>query len=209
MPASGIFWASYVPVKESLYEVTGSHTQSELVAGPISETISLLVRVPSEVLKQRMQVEIHGRSLLDLVSETFRREGFFGFYAGFFATCCRSVPFALVQFPIYEELKRRMEVHFGNVWWTGGICGALAGGTAAGVTTPQDVIKTRIMLSPADSRLNFIQMASKIMRQEGVWGLFAGVLPRSLHLSLGGMVYLGVYNVVATYFRSPPAGGPR
>ena len=31
--------------------------------------------------------------------------------------------------------------------WQGAVCGAMAGGTAAAITTPLDVAKTRIMLA--------------------------------------------------------------
>merc|ERR1712117_127499 len=67
IPASGVFWAVYAPMKEKMLRATGSHTQSEFISSPISETISLLVRVPSEVLKQRIQAQIREGSLLDLV----------------------------------------------------------------------------------------------------------------------------------------------
>merc|ERR1712083_1064802 len=148
--------AVYQPMKQQLYLATGSHTQAEILSGPVSEMASLLVRVPSEVVKQRMQVGVQSGQLIGLVGHIHRTEGFAGFYAGFAATCYRSVPFALIQFPVYEELKRRMDRRAKHAWWTGGASGALAGGIAAVVTTPLDVIKTRIMLAPLTARLNFL-----------------------------------------------------
>jgi len=204
MPASAVFWAVYAPMKQHLQLATGSNTQAELLSGPVSEMVSQLVRVPSEVLKQRMQAGIHKGQLMDLVRQIHRSEGFCGFYAGFAATCLRSLPFALIQFPVYEELKRRMDAHIGSsrTWWTGAASGALAGGIAAVATTPLDVAKTRIMLAPLEARLSFVQMTRAIVTNEGVRGLFAGVVPRGLYLSLGGMVYLGAYNGVVNYFRN-------
>lgn len=203
MPASAVFWAVYVPMKQRLQRATGSNTQAEVLSGPVSEMVSQLVRVPSEVLKQRMQAGIHKGHLLELVRDIHRSEGLSGFYAGFAATCLRSLPFALIQFPVYEELKRRMDAHIGTsrTWWTGAASGALAGGIAAVATTPLDLVKTRIMLAPLEARLSFSNMTRAIVTNEGVKGLFAGVVPRGLYLSLGGMVYLGAYNGVVNYFR--------
>jgi len=206
IPASAVFWAAYEPLKENLYVATNSHMQAEIVAATFAEVVSLLVRVPSEVLKQRMQAGIHRQGLVDLVRSTHNAEGFRGFFVGFAATCNRSVPFALIQFPVYEELKRRMDGWVENEnaqssAWVGGLSGALAGAIAGIITTPLDVIKTRIMLAPPENRLSFIKMADQLWKEEGARVLLSGVIPRSLYLSLGGMVYLGAYNGVADYLR--------
>eukprot|EP00746_Dinoflagellata_sp_MGD_P138731 gnl/MRDRNA2_/MRDRNA2_72316_c0_seq1.p1 gnl/MRDRNA2_/MRDRNA2_72316_c0~~gnl/MRDRNA2_/MRDRNA2_72316_c0_seq1.p1 ORF type:complete len:661 (+),score=80.38 gnl/MRDRNA2_/MRDRNA2_72316_c0_seq1:113-2095(+) len=207
IPASAVFWAAYEPLKKNLYGITHSHIQSEIVSATFAEVASLLVRVPSEVLKQRMQAGMHSGGLMELVRNTHNAEGFRGFYVGFGATCNRSVPFALIQFPVYEELKRHMDKWVENdsmqsSAWVGGLSGALAGAIAGVVTTPLDVIKTRIMLAPAENRLSFLQMTAQLWRDEGAHALLSGVVPRSLYLSLGGMVYLGAYNGVADYLRS-------
>ena len=58
------------------------------------------------------------------------------------------IPFALIQLPLYEYLKRTVqsgkEAPVGA--WQLALCGSVAGSVAAAVTTPLEVAKTRIML---------------------------------------------------------------
>ena len=64
-------------------------------------------------------------------------------------------------------------------------------------TTPLDVAKTRIMLADAGSEIAKKQSISytlgRVWQEFGTKGLFAGVVPRTLWISIGGAVFFGVY----------------
>lgn len=59
-----------------------------------------MIRAPIEVMKQHAQV---GQSAAGLVA----REGLPALYRGFFVMIIREIPFACVQFPLYERFKVR------------------------------------------------------------------------------------------------------
>ena len=79
-----------------------------------------------------------------------------GFYAGFGSFVLRDIPFAAIQFPLYELLKilsirvmaRRQgaseaEVELPSI--VNSMNGSIAGATSGFLTTPLDVMKTRQM----------------------------------------------------------------
>jgi solute carrier family 25 S-adenosylmethionine transporter 26 len=51
-----------------------------------------------------MQTGVHS-SGISAVKTIINTEGFWGMYTGFRITIFRELPFAFVQFPIYEQLK--------------------------------------------------------------------------------------------------------
>jgi solute carrier family 25 S-adenosylmethionine transporter 26 len=125
-------------------------------------------------------------------------QGIRGLYRGYFSTVVREIPFSAIQYPLWELFKR--------IWsdrqhkqvdpWQAAICGALSGGIAAFLTTPLDVVKTRIMLADkqaAEANTGYVNVLKNVWLEEGVRGLFAGVVPRVLWISFGGFVFLGAY----------------
>ena len=68
-----------------------------------------LIRVPSEVIKQRSQAG-QGSSL-HVFRQTLSRDGLRGFYRGYGSTILREIPFSVIQFPLWELIKVSSQSH--------------------------------------------------------------------------------------------------
>ena len=80
----------------------------------------------------------------------------------------REVPFTIIQFPLWEALKRYSKSRSNTNSVSAiqsALFGSLSGAVAAGVTTPLDVLKTRLML--ARERVGFQEMLGRILKEKG------------------------------------------
>jgi solute carrier family 25 S-adenosylmethionine transporter 26 len=115
-------------------------------------------------------------------------------YRGWSITIIREVPFTVIQFPLWEALKRWRMNQTGRKAVSGlegGLLGSMAGAVAAGITTPLDVLKTRMML--AKEKQPMFSMLKDILKQSGPSAFFAGIGPRIGWISAGGAIFLGSY----------------
>jgi solute carrier family 25 S-adenosylmethionine transporter 26 len=193
-PGAAMFFSTYETAKPLAKALFGEDRPVAVQGSAAStgECVACLVRVPTEVVKQRMQAGQYG-SLGEAARTIMATDGIGGFYRGYFTTVCREIPFALIQFPIWERLKKE----WGNAQgspaspWQGAICGSVSGAFAAAVTTPLDVAKTRIMLGQSSS--GFVGTIATVAKEEGAAAVFSGVAPRTFWIGLGGFVFFGAY----------------
>lgn len=181
-----------------------------MLAASLGEVAACAVRVPTEVVKQRAQAGQHGGSSLSSLLAILGRRGDVGLpgvwrelYRGWGITILREVPFTVIQFPLWEALKsysrgRRQQQGGGRAAdvsaGESALYGSVSGGVAAAVTTPLDVLKTRVMLSSKRQRV--WDIVTGILREHGVRPFFAGIGPRVMWISIGGAVFLGSYQWV-------------
>ncbi|XP_025740495.1 mitochondrial S-adenosylmethionine carrier protein isoform X1 [Callorhinus ursinus] len=198
-PNAAAFFITYEYVKWLWHTDSSSYLMpvKHMLAASAGEVVACLIRVPSEVVKQRAQVSASSRTF-HIFSNILYTEGIQGLYRGYKSTVLREIPFSLVQFPLWESLKALWSWRQDHVvdCWQSAVCGAFAGGFAAAVTTPLDVAKTRIMLAKAGSSTasgNVLSALHGVWRTQGLSGLFAGVFPRMAAISLGGFIFLGAY----------------
>ncbi|KAK3008674.1 hypothetical protein RJ639_014966 [Escallonia herrerae] len=119
----------------------------------------------------------------------WKEQGPKGLYAGYWSTLARDVPFAGLMVTFYEALKDVTQ--YGKQKWfpnsnyhvnstlEGLLLGGLAGGLSAYLTTPLDVIKTRLQVQGATLRYKgWLDAVQRIWMIEGARGMFRGSIPR-------------------------------
>jgi solute carrier family 25 (mitochondrial S-adenosylmethionine transporter), member 26 len=158
-------------------------------------------------------------------------------WRGYGALIARNLPFTAMQFPLFEHLREQILTK-----WPGknrqqhpsekqriaerasitALSAGMAGGIAAAITTPIDVVKTRIMLAVGETErgsagaiatssssknvenLNTSSFAvgREIYRREGIRGLFTGGTLRAGWTALGLGLYLSAYETGRMYLEN-------
>ncbi|KAM7272405.1 hypothetical protein ACFE04_027068 [Oxalis oulophora] len=188
---TGIFEASKLLLIHIAPNLPDIQVQS--ISSFCSTFLGTAIRIPCEVLKQRLQAGIFD-NVGEAIVGTWQQDGLKGFFRGTGATLCREIPFYVAGMGLYAESKKGVQKILGReleAWETIAV-GALSGGLAAVVTTPFDVMKTRMMTAPGGRPVSMSMVAFSILRHEGPLGLFKGAVPRFFWIApLGAMNFAG------------------
>ncbi|XP_013369175.1 PREDICTED: S-adenosylmethionine mitochondrial carrier protein isoform X3 [Chinchilla lanigera] len=129
-PNAAAFFLTYEYVKWFLHTDSSSYWMptKHMLAASAGEVVACLIRVPSEVVKQRAQVSASSRTF-QIFSNILYEEGIQGLYRGYTSTVLREIPFSLVQFPLWEYLKALWSWRQDHAVdsWQSAVCGAFAG----------------------------------------------------------------------------------
>ncbi|XP_031117031.1 S-adenosylmethionine carrier 1, chloroplastic/mitochondrial [Ipomoea triloba] len=203
LPASAVFVGVYEPTKKKLLKAIPEKFSAvaHLTAGAIGGFAASLIRVPTEVVKQRMQTGQFA-SPPDAVRLIVSKEGFKGLYAGYGSFLLRDLPFDAIQFCIYEQLRigykkaARRDLNDPE----NAIIGAFAGALTGAITTPLDVVKTRLMIQGSSNQYKgIVDCVQTIVREEGPQALLKGIGPRVLWIGIGGSIFFGVLESTKRY----------
>ena len=211
-------------------------------SGACGELASSTVYVPFEVVKSRMQMgknprlstggwiqnQVNYNSSFEALTLIWRGEGIRGLYSGWRGNIVMDCCFSGLQFLIYELLKQRMqyeqfqrgislsveeELPLGPTF----MIGAYAGGIAAVITNPLEVVVTRLMvqghtlpdaatrMTPSSHRSRYrgiIHGLQTIAREEGFAGLMRGVIPRLVSNAPMAALTFAVYENIKQWFSS-------
>ncbi|EED17011.1 mitochondrial carrier protein, putative [Talaromyces stipitatus ATCC 10500] len=186
----------------------------EILAGASAGGCQVVFTNPLEIVKIRLQVQgelaksVEGtpkRSAMWIV----RNLGLVGLYKGASACLLRDVPFSAIYFPTYAHLKSDF---FGEspTHKLGVLqlltAGAIAGMPAAYLTTPCDVIKTRLQVEARKGETKYTSLrhcASSIMKEEGFKAFFKGGPARILRSSPQFGFTLAAYEVLQKLLPMP------
>ena len=193
-PQGAMRFSTYESVKLQLItRCTDTHPYlcTPLISSAISamcgDMVSSIVKVPREVITQRLQATKLYASTFDAIKSIFYTEGIRGFYTGYISTQARDLPFMMFLFSCYENIKSLTGELCETSTLASALFGASSGAVAGFTTTPADVLKTRIMTSaiPSSTGGKLLTMSltdayQQTIQHSGIRGLFVGSIPRSI-----------------------------
>lgn len=146
-------------------------------ASSLAELVSCAILTPAEVIKQNAQMVKAGSPTNATVQTLAKfRSNPLALWRGYTALAGRNLPFTALQFPMFERLKEGIRAYRdrrgltkGTILESGAITAfsaGSAGAVAAVITTPVDVIKTRIMLSAVDNASKELSTSQKSTKAE-------------------------------------------
>ncbi|XP_010455552.1 PREDICTED: probable S-adenosylmethionine carrier 2, chloroplastic [Camelina sativa] len=204
-PISALYTFTYESVKGALLPLFPKEycSLTHCVAGGSASIATSFIFTPSERIKQQMQVGSHYRNCWTALVGIIQKGGLLSLYAGWTAVLCRNIPHSIIKFYVYENMKQMVLPSLGPLGQSTQpttlqtlVCGGLAGSAAAFFTTPFDVVKTRLQTQIPGSRNqhpSVYQTLQSIRKQEGLRGLYRGLIPRLVMYMSQGAIFFASY----------------
>jgi len=162
---------------------------------------------PLELIRTNFQAFNPLSHKRDLTVKSFvKQTGVKGLWLGVSATLARDVPFSAIYWTCYEFFKGHLKHQFPSTK-TGNFLASFAGGCASGmisalVTTPIDLIKTRLQTS-AGKAITAREIAWSIYANEGPSGFMRGWLPRAAKVGPACAIMISSYELIKSFGSEP------
>ncbi|CAK4068861.1 unnamed protein product [Aphanomyces euteiches] len=215
---TAVYYSAYEFAKISIVSVVPKKQEplAFFAAGAFSEFCSSITNVPTEVIKARMQLgrnprnasggwmkeTTNYRGTVDAVTSIIRSEGAKGLYSGYSACLAVDASYSGFAFLFYELFKQFHRETFDRpatgVETT--LIGGLAGGCAAFLTNPLDIVTLRLMTQGNSSRYRgLFHCMQKSLADEGIAILWKGSACRMMSVIPGTGISFGVYETVKAF----------
>lgn len=189
-----------------------------LIAGTMARTFITSVTSPLELLRTNLQSTPpspeHPHTLPSVIRDIrslVHSQGLLSLWRGLGPTLWRDVPFSGIYWAGYETCKSALERKGYHGPQIAFLSGSLSGITAALVTSPFDVLKTRrqaLVMSksaPHGASLSSLSVLKQIVREEGARILFAGLTPRMAKIAPACGIMIACYEGIGSYLMKPRA----
>jgi len=160
----------------------------------LSGIIAQFLASPADLVKVQMQMEGRRRleghkprvtSMFNAVSKTVAEGGILSLWKGVVPNCQRAALVNMADLATYDKAKHTLlqKTSLKDNWVTHALSSVFAGLAAAVASTPADVVKTRVMNQPTDSRgIGLVYKSSmdcliKTVKNEGFFALYKGFVP--------------------------------
>ncbi|GFY82159.1 uncharacterized protein LOC130793012 isoform X1 [Actinidia eriantha] len=204
----------------ALHQKSQIGTVSQLLAGGVAGAVSKTCTAPLARLTILFQVQgmhsdvvtLRKASIWHEASRIVREEGFRAFWKGNLVTIAHRLPYSSISFYAFERYKNllqfilRTESQRENMRadiFIRLVGGGLAGITAASVTYPLDLVRTRLAAQTNVIYYRGIWHALRtISREEGVFGIYKGLGASLLGVGPNLAISFSVYDTLRLYWQS-------
>ncbi|TFK41098.1 mitochondrial carrier domain-containing protein [Crucibulum laeve] len=187
-----------------------------LTAGILARSVISTVTSPLELIRTNLQstplspTNPHTlRSVLKSVRLLVRSQGVQCLWRGLGPTLWRDVPFSGFYWASYESWKKAFSRHGREGAWVAFISGAVSGTSAALITSPFDVLKTRrqalIMSSTSSQSSRIFPLLIEIVKTEGASALFAGIMPRMVKIAPACGIMIACFEGIGKFLTTKPS----
>jgi len=171
------------------------------ISAGLASNCTAAITNPLWLIKTRIQAQTHTgakyKNSFHVFQSIFKEEGVRGFYKGLTASFLASSQ-AMIQFPLYEGLKCILSEQTQTSSYL--LSGAIASSMACTLTYPSEVVRSRLQVqgsSKSYPQYSGVFSAFKtIWREEGMRGMYRGLLPNLMRIAPAHAIALTVYEVI-------------
>lgn len=213
VPLTVIYYTAYDQLKVRFgFKAGQRNVIAPLFSGIIARTVAVTVVCPLELIRTKLQSR-SGYSISEVysvVKTVTTQNGVWNLWRGLSPMLLRDVPFTVIFWIGYENLKltlaNRSSLSCQPV--VPFVAGSVAGGIAAVITTPLDVVKTHMQVELGENNTGSVRLGvgsvSKVMRtivqEYGSPGLFTGLVPRVAKVAPACAIMIGTYEAFKKFF---------
>ncbi|KAF7653157.1 hypothetical protein LDENG_00086690 [Lucifuga dentata] len=208
-PETAIKFMAYEQYKKLLTREPGkTKTHERFLAGSLAGATSQTAIYPMEMLKTRLTLRKTGQysGMFDCAKKILKKEGVKAFYKGYVPNILGIIPYAGIDLAVYESLKNIWLSRYAKDTANPGILVLLACGTISSTcgqlaSYPLALIRTRMQAQASLEgleQLPMTKMVKTILKKDGFFGLYRGILPNFMKV----IPAVSISYVVYEYMRS-------
>lgn len=197
-----------------------NHPLESFVTGALAGTAATIASYPFDLLRTTLAAQGEPRVYSGMMSAArgiYRESGIKGLYRGVGVTIFEIMPYAALQFGLYDSLlkstnriSKEMGIEHPNAALQNFVCGLGAGTMAKLGTHPLDVAKKRFQVAglqrsmsygrriPKSASTSLLRCMADIARNEGLIGFYKGALPSVLKAAPSAAITFACYDFIFT-----------
>ncbi|XP_078311443.1 kidney mitochondrial carrier protein 1-like [Crassostrea virginica] len=176
------------------------------VYGGLASVTAEIGTFPIDTTKTRLQIqgqqidtrfsELRYRGMTHAMLRIFREEGFAALYSGISPAILRQATYGTIKIGVYQTLKSMaVENPQESTLFINVCCGIVAGIISSAIANPTDVLKVRLQaMTEIKDKESMFKAFGRMYREEGIKGLWRGVVPTAQRAAIIAGVELPVYD---------------